>query len=112
MNQRISALEEAILGCKGNKRQDDQMVTDATLHRSSRSRRRGQRTKLVQHALSLAVLNMNGGRSERKWVTLERDVLHAGVGTMVLLLSETRLMNLEEPPALDGFAWYGSNRKG
>lgn len=62
--------------------------------------------------LCLATYNMNGGRSERKWVTIERDVLRSPEEVSILMVSETRLMNSETPPNLSGYSWIGSNRRG
>lgn len=60
---------------------------------------------------------MQGGKSPSKWESLKIDLLEASEREVsdrydILLLSETNLMNLEEPPHLEGFTYYGSNRVG
>ena len=60
---------------------------------------------------------MQGGKNASKWESLRIDLLEASEGGMeneydILSLSEAHLMNLEEPPHMKGFTFYGSNRVG
>ena len=54
---------------------------------------------------------MNGTKSTaRKWASLERDVL-IRKNISIMLLSETRLMNEESCPPIQGYSYNYSNRK-
>ena len=60
---------------------------------------------------------MQGGKGSDKWESLHRNLLEVEDGKIsnqydILLLSETHLMNMEEPPSKDEFTFYGSNRIG
>ena len=58
---------------------------------------------------NFGVLNINGTKfNKAKWAALERDVL-LGRKTKVMLLSETRLMNNEQSPMVEGYHSTFSN---
>jgi exonuclease III len=82
--------------------------------RTHRRRRRGaqtgERTDPVPN-LRFAVLNLNGARTRKKWALVEVEILKEH-RVDILLVSETRLMNREKPPRMQGFRWVGNNREG
>lgn len=82
--------------------------------RRQRKRRRGRkgrsRSKIISSLINVSVLNIYGGQAD-KWAQLELDVLNKTSVTL-MLVCETRLMNAENPPYIEGYHYTGSNRTG
>ena len=56
----------------------------------------------------VAMLNMRGGRRRGKWEELYRLLTIRSVDIMIV--TETHLCEMEVPPGLKGYNWYGTNR--
>ena len=54
---------------------------------------------------------MAGGRTKHKWLNLMKDAFQRNEKG-IILVNETWLINIEEPPKIGGYYYVGSNRQG